>query len=175
MRKYFGVVLILLMTVPFLTMYLWVKTEQYAVKKHVKRSIMNNSSKEELLKMDFFYCDTTKLNWKHSKEFEMNGEMYDIVYREYDTDKVTYYVWHDVKETNINKRLVKLYRSNFYNSENNSNQNLCFQLLLKGWLFETYYETEFIEFISLQNDIFMNQMAIPSSGFILEVDQPPVV
>ncbi len=44
---------------------------------------------------------TTKLNWKHSKEFEFNNQMYDVVDKVVTRDSIRYWCWWDFKETEI--------------------------------------------------------------------------
>ena len=75
---------------------------------------MEITSNDELVSFTFEKSDTAKvLFWKHSKEFEYNGEMYDIVRREYNNDQVTYYLWWDHEETSLNRRLTELTASLF--------------------------------------------------------------
>ncbi len=62
------------------------------------------------------------LKWKHSKEFEFKGEMYDIVKSTVKGDTVRYMCWWDNKETKLNKQLAHLMDdiigSNRQNKEN---------------------------------------------------------
>ena len=40
---------------------------------------------------------TTKLNWKHAKEFEFNQQMYDVVEKQVSKDSIHYWCWWDFK------------------------------------------------------------------------------
>jgi hypothetical protein len=53
----------------------------------------------------------TKLRWKHSREFEFNEVMYDIVKSEEKEDSVIYLCWQDVEETVLNKRFLSILHS----------------------------------------------------------------
>lgn len=51
----------------------------------------------------------TKLRWEHHKEFEYQGEMYDIVYADtIGKDTIHYWLFWDNEETKLNKQLVAL-------------------------------------------------------------------
>lgn len=73
---------------------------------------MEGIPKDELVQFSFANEDTlTLLDWKHSMEFEYNGEMYDIVTRYYTKDSVTYDLWWDHEETELNRKLASLTNS----------------------------------------------------------------
>lgn len=75
---------------------------------------------EELVLLKFSKEETqTKLRWEHSKEFEYNGQMYDIVSKEVKGDSIFYRCWWDHDETKLNKKLKSLVANAFNKSENN--------------------------------------------------------
>lgn len=75
---------------------------------------------EELVLLKFTKEEIkTKLRWKHSKEFEYNGQMYDIVSKEIKGDSIFYRCWWDHEETQLNKNLKKLVASAFNQDEDN--------------------------------------------------------
>lgn len=49
----------------------------------------------------------TRLNWKHSREFEFEGQMYDIIKKHYEGDIICYYCYKDHKETKLNKMIAR--------------------------------------------------------------------
>jgi hypothetical protein len=68
---------------------------------------MKEADPHELLEFTFHLKDTsTLLRWEHSKEFEYDQQMYDIVERSYLGDSVTYLCWWDHAETALNKELA---------------------------------------------------------------------
>ncbi len=74
----------------------------------------------ELVLLKFTKEETqTKLRWEHSKEFEYDGQMYDIVSKEVKGDSIFYRVWWDHEETKLNKQLVKLVTSAMDQDEEN--------------------------------------------------------
>jgi hypothetical protein len=50
----------------------------------------------------------TRLTWKHSREFEYNGQMYDIVDQSLSGDSIFYTCYKDQKETRLNDKKERL-------------------------------------------------------------------
>jgi len=50
----------------------------------------------------------SKLRWEHSREFEYNGQMYDVVEKQEQGDTTYYYCWWDHEETKLNLQLSEL-------------------------------------------------------------------
>jgi hypothetical protein len=77
------------------------------VRKSVKRMMMAGIKSEELILLRFAQAEKNRLlNWKHSKEFEYKGEMYDIVESTESGDSVFYWCWWDYEETRLNRQLA---------------------------------------------------------------------
>lgn len=109
MRNRIPILFILALTLPFIGIYGWLKIEKRAIQKTVKRQLMEGIPKDELVQFTFAKNDTaTLLNWIHGKEFEFQGEMYDIVTRYYTKDSVKYDLWWDHEETELNRKLASL-------------------------------------------------------------------
>lgn len=79
------------------------------IRKQVKRKIIAGLDKSELVLLTFTQHNLdSKLRWVHSKEFEYNEQMYDIVTRIEHGDSISFYCWWDKDETELNKQLVSL-------------------------------------------------------------------
>ena len=65
----------------------------------------------------------TKLIWEHEREFELNGEMYDVMTVMSKGDSVIYRCIHDKKESSINKR-IKSFIATFLNKEKGTDMNV---------------------------------------------------
>lgn len=92
-----------------LGMISWLTYEKHQVKRKIKRQIIAGISKSELIKLHFSKTEIkTKLRWKHSKEFEYDEQMYDVVIKEQNNDSITYWCWWDFEETRLNKQLDAL-------------------------------------------------------------------
>ena len=75
------------------------------VKREVKWLILNSLKKDDLVKLKFSKTEKENLKWEHSREFEFNGNMYDIVQSEVTPDSFTYFCYLDHAETKLNDRI----------------------------------------------------------------------
>lgn len=89
--------------------YLGLTYQKKQIKREVKHKIIAQIDKTELTLLKFTEQQKqTDLRWEHSKEFEYQGEMYDIVTTEYHQDTTYYWCWPDHEETKLNKQLAQL-------------------------------------------------------------------
>lgn len=109
MRKFLGILIVLSIVIPYTGTYLWLQHKKKLVKKEVKWKMIAGLDREELVLLQFTRPEVFEvLNWKHSKEFEFKGHMYDIVESEISGDSIFYWCWWDHEETTLNKKLKKL-------------------------------------------------------------------
>jgi hypothetical protein len=94
---------------PAAVTYIWLQHRKAVVRKEVKWKMIAGIDKSQLVFFTFSQKESqTKLKWKHSKEFEFNGEMYDVVKKITSTDSIQYWCWWDHEETKLSKQLSKL-------------------------------------------------------------------
>ena len=84
---------------------LYLRITKKQIRREVKHKIIEGINKDELVQLRFSNADKALLKWKHSKEFEYNGSMYDIVDSTILSDTTTYWCWWDNEETKLNKQL----------------------------------------------------------------------
>lgn len=89
---------------PVLTGLTVLHFQRKALRKDVKHRILEGIPKSELTLVKIS-PENKNIRWKHSKEFEYNGEMYDVVRTEKHGDSTFYYCWWDNKETHLNQKL----------------------------------------------------------------------
>jgi len=104
-RKLISIFLLAALFAPALLTYSWLQYQRHAAKREVKWRILNGIDKSELTYFKFTTAEAENLNWKHSKEFEYQGRMYDIVYREEGTTEVAYWCFNDTEEARINQQI----------------------------------------------------------------------
>lgn len=105
------------------------------IKKSIKHKITENIDQSLLVRLSFHSSEITQLKWKHSKEFELNDFMYDIVSKEIKPDSIIYWCWLDYEETQLEKSLKKLvYDASDKNADNNHTKNIIKSLLLKVYI-----------------------------------------
>ena len=109
MKNFFSIVLIITIISPLWLFYSIIQYEKYLNRKEIKKFLISSIDRNELVLLKFSYKETkTNLKWEHSKEFEYNGEMYDVVDKEITCDSVFYWCWRDNEETKLNKQLESI-------------------------------------------------------------------
>jgi hypothetical protein len=103
--------LIISLGLPFVGSWVWLDYQKNQVRRTVKHRIMEGLPKEVLTALSFTIDQSSALKWKHSKEFEFQGHMYDVVYTESSNGRMTYWCWHDKEETHFNKQIQDLIAS----------------------------------------------------------------
>ena len=89
-------------------MYLF-HIEKAALKREIKWKMIAGIDQNELVLLKFSKEEAeTKLRWEHSKEFEYDGQMYDIVSKEIKGDSIYYRCWWDYEEPALNRKLQQL-------------------------------------------------------------------
>lgn len=108
-KKLISILLIISIVSPIYLFLGIVRFEKYIAKKQIKKILVSNIDRDQLVCLKFSLLESSsQLRWKHSKEFEFNGEMYDVVEKEIRNDSVYYWCWWDKKETKLNKKLDAL-------------------------------------------------------------------
>ena len=75
----------------------------------ISAMINKGLNEKDLIILKFTDKETkTKLNWKHSREFEFDGHMYDIVEQGREGNSFWYKCYRDHKETRLYKEKEKL-------------------------------------------------------------------
>ena len=101
-----GIFVLLCLITPFASTYVFLKLQKKQIKKEIKWKMIAGLDKDELVLLKFTKEEAQiKLRWEHSKEFEYNGEMYDIAQKSTQGDSIFYWCWWDHKETKLNQQL----------------------------------------------------------------------
>jgi hypothetical protein len=104
-----GFILFICLITPFIGTYTLFQYKKYLVKKEVKCQLIKRIDRQQLVLVKVATKEIdTKLHWKHSREFELEGHMYDVVEREMRSDTAFLYCWPDHAESQINKQLTIL-------------------------------------------------------------------
>lgn len=107
------------------------------IKKSIKHKITENIDRSLLVRLSFHSSEVTQLHWEHSKEFELNDFMYDIVSEEIKPDSIIYWCWLDHEETQLEKSLKKLVAdASGKNTDNSHTKSLIKNLLQKVFISE---------------------------------------
>jgi len=108
-RQFIILSLLFCLVAPALVTFLWLNHQKEQVRREVKWKIIEGIDRSELVLIQLSKAEAErKLEWEHSKEFEYEGEMYDVVEFESTADSVKYWCWWDYEETDLNKNLANL-------------------------------------------------------------------
>lgn len=144
--------------------FLWLNHQKTIIRKQIKRNIIAGIDKDELVLLAFTIQETkTKLKWEHSKEFEYNNQMYDIVVSVNTGDSIYYWCWWDNEETVLNKQLKGVLKIALGHNEQNKekrshlnhflknlfNGNTLVQTLTPNWVYIQLYTDKGVIFSSL--------------------------
>ncbi|WGF92771.1 hypothetical protein [Aequorivita marisscotiae] len=140
-KKFVAISLLFVMFAPAVSMFLFLRYQKSSIKREIKWKMIAGIDEEELVLLKFSKEETqTKLRWKHAKEFEYNGQMYDIVSKEIKGDSIYYRCWWDHDETALNKKLQKLVADAFgSDTENKNNQKHLYHYL------QSFFCTELLD------------------------------
>lgn len=105
--------LICLLFAPFVVLQGWMQVRKASIRKEMKHRIMAGIPSDQLIQLSFSKEEAQKLRWKDDKEFEFEGEMYDVVSSVSNDDSITYRCLVDNEETKLDKQLTELTASAF--------------------------------------------------------------
>lgn len=143
--------------------FLWLKYQKKQVKHEVKWKIIEGIDKSELILIQLSKAEAKeKLYWEHSKEFEFEGEMYDVVEFEETTDSVKYWCWWDHEETKLNQNLADVVNNLLGNHPDKKEKE---QKLI------SFYQSLFSEKVFAWHALHFTRISNPLTeyGFILNV------
>ncbi len=171
--KVFGILLIFCFVAPVTTTYIILKYQKKQVKREIKWKLISGIDKEELVLLKFTEEEKqTQLNWKHSKEFEYKGEMYDIVETKIVGDTTYYWLWWDHEETKLNKQLNQLVSFALgHNPKNQENQKRL-EKFFKSLYFSENENKELLTFFEVNSKFYFRQNFYPSVFLIPPVPPP---
>jgi hypothetical protein len=140
-----GFALVFCLIVPFLGTWQFYSHHILRVKKSAELAIKMGINKDQQILLKFTEEESrTQLVWEHSKEFEYQGNMYDIIRIETRDDVIWYWCFLDKKETQL-KRDLHLFIAGML-GQNPGNQNQ-----------ENRISHFFKSLIKNSNDIYANQ------------------
>jgi|TARA_R100000365_G_scaffold2522_1_gene7931 hypothetical protein len=95
---------------PLTLSLLWLNFQKTQLQNSFESRFEESEEKSDLLTLSFTREESqTLLEWEHEREFEYQGEMYDVLEIKEDGGQIQYLVWRDKEETKIKKQLSKLW------------------------------------------------------------------
>lgn len=109
MKNLIGIFLLICLVVPIAGSFTWLHFHKKNLRKEVKQELIAGMDKSELTVLKFYKEEVnTLVKWEHAKEFEYQGQMYDVIETQINGNIITYWCWWDHKETHLNKQLNEL-------------------------------------------------------------------
>jgi hypothetical protein len=173
LKRLITILLILSLAVPFFVPFAVLYHQKKQIRKEVKERIIAGLDKKDLVLLTFSADEAEReLSWHHSREFEYEGEMYDVVEAIHTEDGVSYWCWHDKKEKFIDEKLDELVAKTLMNDpQNKENQKRVSSFLnLPFFLWNDSWDS--IEHYQIRNSTTDN-FSYYSSVFIPPPSPPP--
>lgn len=109
-RSSLSVLLLLIFIYTQVGYFVFSKVERYQIRKKVKRKIAHQLDELELTKLTFDLTskEYQSLEWEHEHEFKYKNEMYDVVKKTVQNNRIDLYCIEDNEENILNKKLENL-------------------------------------------------------------------
>ncbi len=120
---------------PIIGVFSWFSIQKKHIRREVKHKIMAGMDHSQLDYFKMSLSDAAELNWEHSKEFEFNGEMYDVVKKQIFKDTVEFWCWRDNEETQLNRKLASLTVKALGQDQDHQNRKEQLQSFVRGLFF----------------------------------------
>lgn len=122
----------------FLLVCIKFSLDQSNIRNSVLESIRSGIAPERLIEFKFSDEESTNLNWKKNNEFELEGEMYDIVSIQKIEDGVVYECFHDTKESKYKRRFYKWLGNYLIPESGEPNENQTNKNVYKNYFCSNY-------------------------------------
>lgn len=133
-QRLIAILFLFIFIAPVGVFYLYIQFEKLTLKRERIEKLAIGKGVNEIVFLKFSNQETeTKLRWKHPKEFEYDGQMYDVISKEIIGDSIIYKCWWDHEETKLNKRLKKLVASAFNRKDANRKTQKQLQIYLTSF------------------------------------------
>lgn len=108
---------------------LWLNWDIALMQNTVEERIEKEENPRELVTLTFTISESqTLLDWEHEREFEYQGQMYDVVEIHENGDQISYVVWPDHEETKLKRLLGELLDWDLEENEESESISQHFQL-----------------------------------------------
>lgn len=158
---------------PYLATQTWTLYRKLAVKEQMRSEMMRKTDREELVLLSFDVdVVATQLRWEHSREFEFDGKMFDVVETETCDGLVHYWCFQDGAETSLNHLLEELVAFATATDASNQNESSSSPLDFYASLFIEEGEEQCLILVGSADEHFLLQ-AIEPDSFLQSPETPP--
>ena len=155
MRKLTSILFFFILLTPAFVSLFWLHVQQSLLRHEIKEEILAGMNKDELVLFKFTELESrTKLYWEHSREFEYNGEMFDVVESKVVGDTIYYWCWWDHEETKLKNQLADLLNKTLNSNPQNKEKQERINNFFKS-LFCNKYSPAVFSSLSFRGNSFM--------------------
>ncbi|MCX6232259.1 MAG: hypothetical protein NTZ33_12030 [Bacteroidetes bacterium] len=102
MRKYISYISLFIILFNIGGYYIWFSVQQFRIQREIEVSIIKELKDKDLILIEVANNQKSEIRWiEPDKEFDLNGEMYDVVRIKFQKDRISYYCINDVKEEEL--------------------------------------------------------------------------
>ncbi len=152
-----------------LALLIFLQVEKVMIRESVHQSLVNELELEKEISMTFSNDEAKDLEWEHSKEFELKGEMYDVVRSKKMRDSITYFVYHDVKETVLNRKIDQLLANELNSNQDRKDRKQT----INNWSKNLFCNNDFILNNLKSPYRKISKLQIDPDSVLLSKDSPP--
>jgi hypothetical protein len=104
-----AILLFFILIIPLAGSFIFIHYNQNRIRQEVGSMISSVMDEKDLILLKFSKDEIrTRFNWKHDREFEYDGQMYDITDQWQEGDSVYYQCYSDLRETRWNNEKQRL-------------------------------------------------------------------
>lgn len=173
MKRIVACILLIVFAINLGGIYYIFKAKEYAIKKEIKTKIKQGVPKEELFTFIMNEHNEHEFEWEHSKEFEYNGMMYDVVYRTTLEDgSIKLECVSDVQESTLFKQLDQYLACSVINKNHGKHPMVEFHTFLQHLSCQQYFQS-WIAPAQVKKNITLPYIRIYQSPFLEIPTNPP--
>ena len=137
MRFIAAYLLIFSVILPVSSLVVWLAHHKYEVQERLEHKLLFTDSEVDIVTLTFSLEEAkTYLEWEHEREFQFQGEMYDIIEHTITADSVRYRCIWDHAETKVKKQLEALVSGALQQDEQHREVQLSIHKLFMSLFFE---------------------------------------
>lgn len=166
-----AIMLLGILFLPFVFLYQGWSVKMYQHRKAIKAQLLADTPNEALVTLTITNRQAEQLNWAHEREFQHNGEWYDIVRTDTLGDTLVYHCWWDHEETQLYQQLKLLLAQHYgTHTPETSQEQQCQQLLRHLFIVNFYSIHHLVSHASIINVDISQSL---STTFLQPVTPPP--
>ena len=176
MRSIFAITLLFIFLLKMGGFYSYLCYQKEEIRENIEQKIIKNLRKSELNLIIANEENLSKIDWeREGKEFEFEGDFYDIVFTEIKSGITYYYCFKDKGETILEAKINQFLKNQEGELPQNQHTKTILQLLLEPFMVHSINAFRF-DYFPIKDLLGFPKYTFPiSSEYILKLKRPPQV